>query len=90
MQVQAPHQCWQMDFKGEEVGGCGIVIAPLMVCDETSGAPLAGIVHEVKAKGNRSGGVRRPSRQGAQEARRLFRKGHAGATAESETPQHVV
>jgi transposase InsO family protein len=50
------HQCWQMDIKGDEqVGGSHITVAPLMVCDEASGAPLAGIVHTLRAKGDRTG-----------------------------------
>ena len=54
--AQEPHQCWQMDFKGEEVvGGCRAVVMPLMVCDEASGAPLGGVIHEVQAKGRRTG-----------------------------------
>jgi putative transposase len=51
-----PHQCWQMDFKGEElVGGCRVTVSPLMLCDEASGAPLSGFVHTVKAVGQRTG-----------------------------------
>ncbi len=55
-QAQEPHQCWQMDFKGGEVvGGCEVAIVPWMVCDEASGAPLEGVIHEVQSKGSRSG-----------------------------------
>ncbi len=50
-----PHQGWQIDFKGDEaVAGVGRV-APLMVCDTASGAPLAGIIHTVQARGNQQG-----------------------------------
>jgi len=50
----APHQCWQIDFKGDEaVNGQHLVVVPFMVCDAASGAPLAGIVHQVRAKGRR-------------------------------------
>ena len=50
----APHQCWQIDFKGDEaVNGQHLVVTPFMVCDAASGAPLAGIVHQVRAKGRR-------------------------------------
>lgn len=50
----APHQCWQIDFKGDEaVNGPHLVVTPFMVCDAASGAPLAGIVHQVRAKGRR-------------------------------------
>jgi transposase len=50
-----PHQGWQIDFKGDEpVLGVGRV-APLMVCDTGSGAPLAGIIHTVRARGNQQG-----------------------------------
>lgn len=56
VRAEDPHQCWQMDFKGEEVvEGCHIVVAPLMICDQASGAPLAGIVHLLQAKGDRTG-----------------------------------
>ena len=56
MQAQEPHQCWQIDFKGEVVvGGCEVTIAPLMICDEASGAPLLGVIHQVRARGRRSG-----------------------------------
>lgn len=51
----APHQGWQIDFKGDEpVLGLGRV-APLMVCDTASGAPLAGVIHTVIARGNQRG-----------------------------------
>jgi transposase len=54
--AQEAHQCWQMDFKGQEiVGGCAVSVAPFMVCDEASGAPLAGIIHAVQAQGERQG-----------------------------------
>ena len=52
--VQQPHQCWQIDFKGDEVVDAHtLVVAPFIVCDSASGAPLAGIVHQVTAKGRR-------------------------------------
>lgn len=52
----APHQGWQMDFKGDEpVAGCGLRIAPLLVCDVASGAPLGGQVHVIQGPGNRRG-----------------------------------
>lgn len=50
-----PHQAWQIDFKGDEsVLGVGRV-APLMVVDSASGAPLAGLVHRVSARGSQRG-----------------------------------
>ncbi|RME81438.1 MAG: hypothetical protein D6775_13590 [Caldilineae bacterium] len=50
------HEIWAIDFKREEVvEGCGAVVAPLMISDEASGAPLAGYVHEVRVKGRREG-----------------------------------
>jgi hypothetical protein len=50
----SPHQCWQIDFKGDEaVNGQHLIVTPFMVCDVASGAPLAGIVHQVRAKGRR-------------------------------------
>jgi transposase InsO family protein len=52
--TSAPHQCWQIDFKGDEVvDGQRLVVMPFMVCDAASGAPLAGIIHQVRAKGRR-------------------------------------
>jgi transposase InsO family protein len=51
-----PHQCWQMDFKGDEaVAGCGLRIAPFFVCDTASGAPLGGQIHAIRGRGNRAG-----------------------------------
>jgi len=35
------------------VNGQHLVVTPFMVCDAASGAPLAGIVHQVRAKGRR-------------------------------------
>lgn len=52
----APHQCWEMDFKGDEVvADCQTAISPLAFSDEASGAPLARYMHALKAKGNRQG-----------------------------------
>jgi hypothetical protein len=52
----AVHQCWQMDFKGDEVVlGCQVVICPFGLVDEASGAPLLRIIHQVQAKGNHRG-----------------------------------
>lgn len=54
--AEVPHQCWEMDFKGDEVAsGCQTVISPLAFSDEASGAPLARFMHALKAKGNRQG-----------------------------------
>jgi len=51
-----PHQCWQMDFKGDLiVSGCQHVISPLGLTDEASGAPLTRCIHVLKAKGNHQG-----------------------------------
>lgn len=51
--IRAVHQRWQMDFKGEvDIAGLGQV-KPFIVCDEFSGAPLAGIIHLVKQKNQR-------------------------------------
>jgi transposase InsO family protein len=51
-----PHQCWQMDFKGDEhVAGCRLRIAPFLVCDSASGAPLGGHIHAIRGRGNRAG-----------------------------------
>jgi len=53
---QQAHECWEMDFKGDErVGGCNAIVAPFAVSDEASGAPLARFIHELRAKGNRRG-----------------------------------
>jgi transposase InsO family protein len=52
----APHQCWQADIKGDEaVGGCNLRVAPFLVCDSASGAPLGGQVHAIRSRGNRRG-----------------------------------
>lgn len=68
--AQAPHECWQIDIKGDErVGGSHIIVAPMMVCDEASGAPLAGVVHTLQAKGDRSGLTMRGVQQ---DLRRIF------------------
>jgi hypothetical protein len=46
--IIAVHQRWQMDFKGDvHIPGLGQV-KPFIVCDEFTGAPLAGIIHWVK------------------------------------------
>ena len=51
-----PHHCWQMDFKGDErVEGCALRIAPFLVCDSASGAPLGGHIHAIRGRGNRAG-----------------------------------
>ena len=51
-----PHQCWQIDFKGDEpVAGCALRIAPFLVCDSASGAPLGGRIHAIRGRGNRAG-----------------------------------
>lgn len=43
--VQAVHEGWQMDFKGEEhIPGIGLV-KPFLVVDKFTGAPLSGIIH---------------------------------------------
>lgn len=56
VRAEVPHQCWEMDFKGDAVvAGCQCVISPLAVSDEASGAPLARRVHILQAKGNRQG-----------------------------------
>jgi transposase InsO family protein len=56
VRAEVPHQCWEMDFKGDEVvSGCRSVISPLALGDEASGAPLARCIHVLKAKGNRQG-----------------------------------
>jgi len=54
--VTEPHQCWQIDFKGDEsVEGCGLRVAPFLVCDSASGAPLGGQIHAIRGRGNRTG-----------------------------------
>lgn len=52
----ASHQCWQADIKGDEaVDGCDLRVAPFLVCDSASGAPLGGQVHAIHSRGNRTG-----------------------------------
>lgn len=56
LRAVAAHQCWEMDFKGDEiVAGCQIVVFPFGVTDEASGAPLLRVIHVLQAKGNRRG-----------------------------------
>lgn len=50
MTVNAVHQCWQIDFKGNVQVADETIIKPLNVCDELTSAPLAGILHS-KRKG---------------------------------------
>src|SRR3954447_17639274 len=53
---KAPQQCWQMDVKGDEgVAGCNVRIAPFLVCDSASGAPLGGHIHAIGGRGHRAG-----------------------------------
>jgi len=51
-----PHQCWEMDFKGDELlAGDPRPLAPLGLTDEASGAPLGRYLHWLVARGNRQG-----------------------------------
>ena len=51
--LNAVHQRWQMDFKGEvKLVGLGVV-KPFIVCDELTSAPLGGIVHLVQQEDQR-------------------------------------
>lgn len=43
--ASAPHQCWQMDFKGAYPFATLGKVKPFIVCDEYCSAPLAGILH---------------------------------------------
>jgi transposase InsO family protein len=53
---QAPHQTWQIDFTGDQpVAGIAGRVAPFMVCDSASGAPLAGLIHTIRSRGERKG-----------------------------------
>ena len=46
--LQAVHQRWQMDFKGElNLKGLGLV-KPFIVCDEFTGAPVGSLIHLVQ------------------------------------------
>jgi hypothetical protein len=52
----APHHVWHMDVKGDErVAGIAGAVAPFMVGDPASGAPLAGCIHTVRRRGVRTG-----------------------------------
>jgi len=56
VRAKAPHQCWEMDFKGDELfADDQPPIAPLGLTDEASGAPLARFIHLLSARGNRQG-----------------------------------
>jgi hypothetical protein len=49
--VNAPHVCWQMDFKGDErLGSCGS-FAPFMVVDAYTSAPLETRLYPAGLKG---------------------------------------
>jgi hypothetical protein len=51
VQLQAVHDCWQMDFKGSEaVGPCGPV-APFLVTEALTSAPLGVVVRPATRKG---------------------------------------
>ena len=53
---QVPHQTWQIDFTGDQpVAGIAGRVAPFMVCDSASGAPLAGLIHTIRTRGERKG-----------------------------------
>jgi hypothetical protein len=56
VRAEEPHQCWEMDFKGDEyIKSCNKTVSPFGVSDEASGAPLARYMHTLIAKGNRKG-----------------------------------
>jgi len=56
IRAEAPHQCWEMDFKGDEPFAAGqLPVAPLGLTDEASGAPLTRFIHLLPARGNRQG-----------------------------------
>ena len=56
LRAVATHQCWQMDFKGDEmIAGCQLVVCPFGITDEATGAPLLRVVHTIKARGNHRG-----------------------------------
>jgi hypothetical protein len=44
--VSDVHDCWQMDFKGEEHLGAVGKVKPFVVCDAYSSAPLATQIHD--------------------------------------------
>ena len=51
VRVERPHECWQMDFKGDEaLGTCG-KFAPFMVVDVYTSAPLATRLYPAGLKG---------------------------------------
>lgn len=51
-----PHALWQIDFAGDTaVSGIAGQVVPLMVCDVVSGAPLAGCMHTIRRRGQRTG-----------------------------------
>jgi transposase len=61
--AKGPHQCWQMDFKGEYPFATLGKVNPFMVCDEYTSAPLAGILHAGKRGGVTLRDVQRNLRQ---------------------------
>ena len=56
VRAEAPHQCWEMDFKGDEiVQGCQVIVCPFGVTDEATGAPLLRVMHTIQVRGNHQG-----------------------------------
>ena len=65
------HQRWQMDFKGRETIAPEGQVAPFLVCDEFSSAPLAGVVY-TKRTGDPKAGL--SPRDIQENLRTLFRR----------------
>ena len=56
VRAEAAHQCWEMDFKGDEiVQGCQVIVCPFGVTDEATGAPLLRVMHTIQVRGNHQG-----------------------------------
>jgi len=56
LRAGAAHQCWQMDFKGDEtVPGCQVIVCPFGITDEATGAPLLRLLHTIQVRGNHQG-----------------------------------
>jgi len=56
VRAEAPHQCWEMDFKGDEIVlGCQVIVCPFGITDEATGAHLLRVMHSIKVRGNHQG-----------------------------------
>jgi len=62
MTIRAPHECWQIDFKGDESVGTAGHVSPLMIVDRLTSAPLGTVLFPAGLKGVTSRDVQRELR----------------------------